>query len=134
MSKRALHDPQKSASTGSYSSAVVVDGWVFVSGHASQDPASGRVISGSVEDETRRTLAQIATLLAQAGCGMQDVVKCACHLASIDDFDRFDGAYREFFTGVMPARTTVQSVLWGGLKIEIDAIARIPRDRVTQVP
>jgi 2-iminobutanoate/2-iminopropanoate deaminase len=47
-------------------------------------------------------------------------------LANINDFDRFDSAYREFFSGVMPARTTVQSVLWGGIKVEIDVIARVP--------
>jgi enamine deaminase RidA (YjgF/YER057c/UK114 family) len=26
---------------------------------------------------------------------------------------------------VRPARTTVQSALWGGIKVEIDAIARV---------
>jgi len=52
-----------------------------------------------------------------------DVVKCTCHLANIDDFDKFDGVYRGFFSGILPARTTVQSVL-GGIKVEIDAVAR----------
>ena len=36
----------------------------------------------------------------------------------------FDRVYSEFFSGVRPARTTVQSVLWNGIKVEIDAIAR----------
>ena len=48
------------------------------------------------------------------------------HLAEIADFDGFDKTYREFFPGVTPARTTAQSVLWGGIKVEIDAIARVP--------
>jgi 2-iminobutanoate/2-iminopropanoate deaminase len=127
MAKHALHDPQKTVSTGSYSAAVVIDGWIYVSGHASLDPGTGELIGGSIEEETRRTLLQIASLLAQAGCGLQDVVKCTCHLANIGDFERFDSAYCEFFPGIKPARTTVQSVLWGALKVEIDAIARLPK-------
>ena len=131
MSKRAIQDSEKSAHTGSYSSAIVVDGWVFVSGHASLDLRTGEVISGSIEEETRRTLVQIGRLLGEAGCAFDDVVKCTCHLASIDDFDRFDKAYSEFFSGVKPARTTVQSGLWGNLKVEIDAIARLPENNRT---
>ena len=56
-------------------------------------------------------------------------MKCTCHLADINDFEEFDKTYREFFTGVKPARTTVQSVLGERIKVEIDAIARVPRGR-----
>ena len=87
---------------------------------------TGEVVHGTIEEETRLTLSHIGTLLAQAGCTFADVVKCTCHLANINDFDPFDKTYREFFTGVRPARTTVQSVLWDGIKVEIDAIAHIP--------
>jgi 2-iminobutanoate/2-iminopropanoate deaminase len=41
------------------------------------------------------------------------------------DFDRFDAVYAEYFRGVRPARTTVQSGL-GAIKVEIDAVARVP--------
>jgi enamine deaminase RidA (YjgF/YER057c/UK114 family) len=58
-----------------------------------------------------------------------DVVKCTCHLADINDFEEFDKTYREFFTGVKPARTTVQPVLGERIKVEIDAIARVPSGR-----
>jgi 2-iminobutanoate/2-iminopropanoate deaminase len=47
-------------------------------------------------------------------------------LADINDFARFNRVYAEFFPGVKPARTTVQSVLGDGIKVEIDAIARAP--------
>jgi 2-iminobutanoate/2-iminopropanoate deaminase len=85
------------------------------------------VVHGTIEEETRLTLAHMGEVLAQAGCTFDDVVKCTCHLADIRDFDRFDLAYREFFTNVRPARTTVQSVIGDGIKVEIDAIARVPR-------
>jgi len=54
-------------------------------------------------------------------------VKCTCHLSDIRDFERFNAVYAQFFPGVRPARTTVQSVLWGGIKVEIDAVTRVPQ-------
>jgi len=125
--KKEIKHPEKQVSTGSYSAAVECDGWLFVSGHAAQNLATGEVTHGTIEEETRLTLSHIGKVLTQAGCGFDDVVKCACHLADINDFERFDQTYREFFTGTKPARTTVQSVLGDGIKVEIDAIARVPR-------
>jgi 2-iminobutanoate/2-iminopropanoate deaminase len=127
--KREIKHPEKQVSTGSYSAAVECDGWLFVSGHAAQNLATGEVVHGTIEEETRLTLSHIGTVLAQAGCKFDDVVKCTCHLADISDFEKFDETYRTFFTWVMPARTTVQSVLGEGIKVEIDAIARVPRGR-----
>jgi 2-iminobutanoate/2-iminopropanoate deaminase len=127
--KREIKHPEKQVSTGSYSAAVECDGWLFVSGYAAQNLATGEVIHGTIEEETRLTLSHIGTVLAPAGCKFDDVVKCTCHLADISDFEKFDKTYRTFFTGVMPARTTVQSVLGEGIKVEIDAIARVPRGR-----
>jgi 2-iminobutanoate/2-iminopropanoate deaminase len=126
MSKTAVKHPDKSADTGTYSAGICCDGWLYVSGHASQDLKSGEVISGSIAEETSRTLASIGKVLNEAGCTFDDVVKCTCYLARIEDFDGFDEAYSKFFPGTPPARITVQAVLWGGLKVEIDAIARIP--------
>jgi 2-iminobutanoate/2-iminopropanoate deaminase len=118
--------PDKTATTGSYSAGIICDGWLFVSGHGPQDMRTGQPVRGTIEEEVRLTLSHIGKVLAEAGCGFKDVVKATCHLSNIEDFDRFDRTYREFFSGVMPARTTVQSVMWSGIKVEIDVIARIP--------
>ena len=79
--KREIKHPDKMASTGSYSAGVLCDGWLFISGHAAQDLASGEVVHGTIEEETRLTLSHIGKVLAQAGCTFADVVKCTCHLA-----------------------------------------------------
>jgi 2-iminobutanoate/2-iminopropanoate deaminase len=129
MGKTAVSHPEKKTSTGTYSAAILCDGWLYVSGHASQDLTTGEVISGSTAEETTQTLKSLAKVLNEAGCTFEDVVKCTCYLALIEEFDAFDRAYSAFFKGVPPARTTVQAVLWGGLKVEIDAIARIPSSR-----
>ena len=125
--KKEIKNPEKLVSTGSYSAAIECDGWLFISGHAAQNLATGEVVRGTIAEETRLTLSHISTVLRQAGCTFGDVLKCTCHLADINDFEEFDKTYREFFTGVKPARTTVQSVL--GEAIKVDAIARVPRGR-----
>ena|SRR5665213_3499674 len=126
MSKTAVRHPDKSANTGAYSAAIVCDGWLYVSGHASLNLKTGEVISGTIGEETSLTLESIGKVLNEAGCTFDDVVKCTCYLARIEDFDEFDRAYSKVFRGVPPARTTVQAGLGDGIKVEIDAIARIP--------
>jgi len=117
--------PQAKADTGAYSSGVLCDGWLYVSGHGSLDMATGEILSGTIEEETIRTLEHIEKVVQAAGGTRESIVKCAVHLADINDFDRFDRAYRTFFTGdVRPARTTVGSQL-PGIKIEIDAVAYV---------
>jgi 2-iminobutanoate/2-iminopropanoate deaminase len=124
MPKCEIKHPDKLVSTGSYSAGVQIDGWLYVSGQGPLDLRTGQVVRGSIEEETRLTLSHIGKVLAAAGYGFADVVKCTCHLADINDFDGFDRAYSEFFSSPRPARTTVQSVLWNGIKVEIDAVAR----------
>jgi 2-iminobutanoate/2-iminopropanoate deaminase len=131
VSKKEIKHPEKGdrAGGGAYSAGVELDGWVYVSGHGPVDMASGKYVQGSIEEETQLTLRNVQLVLEQAGCTLNDIVKSTAHLASIDDFANYNRAYREFFKDVpvLPARTTVQSVLWGGMKVEIDVIARKPR-------
>ncbi|MGN6436541.1 MAG: RidA family protein [Agriterribacter sp.] len=122
--KHPHRDP--SFSTGAYSDAVVINGFVFVSGQAAVDFTTSEFILGTIEEETRRTLDNIRLILQQAGSDMEHVVKCTAHLSNINDFDRYNAVYSEYFPGIKPARTTVQSVLAEGIKVEIDCIAYIP--------
>jgi len=126
MPKREIKHPDKEKSTGAYSAAVEVDGWVYVSGQGPVDPKTAQPVRGTIEEETLYTLKQIQKILEAAGCSLNDVVKSTVHLADIEDFDRYNATYREFLKGVtvLPARTTVQSVLWNAIKVEIDVVAR----------
>lgn len=127
MNKREIKHPDKDpAADAPYSAALVVDGWLYISGQGPLDLGTGRVIHGTIEEETRLTLENIDKLLRSANCPRENVVKCTCHLADIRDFDRFNRVYMDFFRGVRPTRTTVQSVIWSQIKVEIDAIARMP--------
>jgi 2-iminobutanoate/2-iminopropanoate deaminase len=126
MDKKRIDHPDRKPEfvTGAYSDAVFIDGFLFVSGQASVDFKTSKFISGTIEEETQRTLDNIRSIVEAAGASMQDVVKCTVHLADINDFSRFNETYSRYFTGVKPARTTVQSVLAEGVKVEIDCIVK----------
>lgn len=111
--------------TGAYSDGVIANGFLFISGQAAVDFKTSRFILGSIEDETHLTLRNIEAIIEEAGGSMTDVVKCTTHLSDINDFERYNTVYSEYFPGTKPARTTVQSVLAEGIKVEIDCIVKI---------
>lgn len=124
--KREIKHPDKRVDTGAYSAGLEIDGWVYVSGQGPLDLKTGQVLHGTIEEETRTTLRNVELILNEAGCTLADVVKCTVHLADIQDFDRYNRAYLECFGDhrPLPTRTTVQSGLTLGIKVEIDAVAR----------
>ncbi len=124
MKKEIKHSDSKVEAIN-YSAGVLIDGWLYISGQGPINIAEGKIERGSIEEETRLTLGNVGKILEAAGCTYDDVVKCTCHLSDLGDFDNFNVVYRTFFKGVRPARTTVQSVLWSGIKVEIDAVARV---------
>ena len=127
MNKQNIRHPYRSEQfvTGAYSDGVAVAGFLFVSGQASVDFQTSAFILGTVEDETKRTLENIRAIVEHAGATMDDVVKCTVHLKEISEFDRFNAVYAEYFNGIRPARTTVQSVLAEGIRVEIDCIVKL---------
>jgi 2-iminobutanoate/2-iminopropanoate deaminase len=128
MEKIKINHPDRKAGfeTGAYSDGVVVGDLLFVSGQAAVDFKTSKFLLGTVEEETALTLKNIQSIIEAAGATMNDVVKCTVHLSDINDFDRYNKVYASFFQGIKPARTTVQSVLAEGLKVEIDCIVKLP--------
>lgn len=112
--------------TGAYSDGVVINGFLFVSGQAAVDFKTSTFVLGTIEEETVLTLNNIKAIVEAAGGTMDDVVKSTVHLADINEFDRYNEVYSQYFTGIKPARTTVQSVLGKGIKVEIDVIVKLP--------
>ncbi len=127
MGKTGVHHPHRDIAfvTGAYSDAVLAGGFLFVSGQASVDFKTSKFILGTIEEETQRTLDNIKAIVEAAGATMEDIVKCTVHLSDISEFDRYNKVYATYFPGIKPARTTVQSVLAEGIKVEIDCIARV---------
>lgn len=127
MEKQEIKHPDKlDSSQMPYSAGVLCDGWFYLSGQGPLNVATSEIIGDTIEDQTRVTLQNLEKVLHAAGYTFENVVKCTCYIADIADFDAFSRTYTEFFSGVKPARTTVAAALWNGIKVEIDAVARLP--------
>jgi 2-iminobutanoate/2-iminopropanoate deaminase len=109
---------------GAYSPGIVAEGkFVYVAGQVSvRDDV---VVGETTAEQTIVALQNVAAVLAAAGAGLQDVVRCGVYLSDMADFDEMNQAYQEAFPEPLPARTTV-GVALAGFKVEIDCVAVLP--------
>jgi 2-iminobutanoate/2-iminopropanoate deaminase len=107
-----------------YSPVVRSGDHVYTAGQVGFDP-SGTLVVGGIAEQTRQTLANLQACLLAAGCTLDDVVKVNVFLVDLADFDAFNEVYRAAFAEPYPVRTTVQAGLPGGIRVEIEAIARL---------
>jgi len=122
--KKAVYGETKPV--GPYSPAVDVGDLVFVAGQIGIDPATGKMVPGGIEAETRQVMKNAEAVLKNAGLGLGDVVKTTVFLADIGDFQAMNGVYATFFPEgtIPPARSTVAvKALAAGANVEIDFIA-----------
>ena len=128
MKKIKIDHPERKTGfdTGAYSDGVIIDGFLYVSGQAPVDFTTSEFVLGTIEEETHLTLKNIKAIAEAAGASMEDVIKCTVHLSDINEFDRYNAVYAQYFQGIKPARTTVQSILAERIKVEIDCIIKLP--------
>jgi 2-iminobutanoate/2-iminopropanoate deaminase len=109
---------------GPYSAAIRVSPMVFTAGQVGIDRATGELVPGGVEAETRQVLLNLQNVLESAGSSLSLVVKTTVFLRDMGDFARMNAIYAEFFTEQPPARSTVQVAgLPKGAAVEIEATA-----------
>ena len=109
-----------------YSRAVVLDGWVFVSGTTGYDYAT-MTLPEAVEDQCRNSLSNIAAALAQAGCSFDDVVRVTYILPDRTDFPKLWPQTSAAFGQARPAATMIEARLMeDAMRIEIEVTARVP--------
>ncbi len=123
MPKTAIHSDQLPKAIGPYSPAVAANGFLFISGQLGIDPVTG-VMPDRVEDQARLALANMDTLLKEAGLGPQHVVKTTVLLTDMEDFASVNEIYGSYFPSPYPARACFAvRQLPGGAKVEIECIA-----------
>jgi 2-iminobutanoate/2-iminopropanoate deaminase len=126
MARRAITSAGAPAALGTYSQAIVAGGFVFCSGTAGIDPATGAVAAG-VEAQTEQALLNLSAVQAEAGASLADVVKTTIFYADVADFGRINAVYARYMPDPPPARSAPANVrLPHGLLVSIEAIAVLP--------
>lgn len=112
------------AAVGAYSQATATDDLVFTAGQIPLTPDGDVLDSADVAEQTEQALANLKAVLAEAGAGMDNVLKVTVFLADIDDFDAMNEAYAGVFDADPPARSAVGvDALPKGVAVEIEAVA-----------
>jgi 2-iminobutanoate/2-iminopropanoate deaminase len=124
MEKEVVYSTEAPKPIGPYSQAVWAGDTLFVSGQIALDPASGELIQGNIETETKAVLNTVKAILDKAGIGFSNIVKTSIFLKNMDDFAAVNAVYASYFTSDFPARETVQvSKLPKDVNVEISVIA-----------
>lgn len=125
MTIETIASDKLSPPVGPFSPAVRSGGFLFFSGQVGQDPSSGKLVEGGVEQQARQIFRNLETLLEAAGKSFDDVVRAGIFLTRIEDFAAVNAIYAEHFTAPFPARTTVAvAALPLGASIEIELLVR----------
>ena len=124
MKKKALLSDKAPKAIGPYSQGVAAGDFMFMSGQIPLDPATGDMVGGGIEAQTRRVLDNLKAVLESQGLDMDSVVKTTIFLADMGDFAKVNEIYGSYFGEIPPARSTIQvGALPKNARIEIEAIA-----------
>lgn len=119
--KKAIATTNAPAAIGPYAQANVVGNLIFTSGQIPIDPATGNVVSGGVEEQTKQVLVNLQAVLEAAGSSMDQVIKTTCFIKNMGDFAKLNAVYGTFFTeGAYPSRSAVE-------------VARLPKDVLVEI-
>ena len=122
--KEKIESMKAPAAIGPYSQAVNKGGLVFVSGQLPIDCETGEFVSDDVSDQTRQSLENIKSILAEVGYDMDRILKTTVYLQDMNDFSAMNQVYETYFTAPYPARAAFQvAKLPKGAKVEIEAVA-----------
>jgi len=127
MTRTVISTDKAPAAVGPYSQGIQIGHFLFTAGQLGMDPATGKLVEGGVEAQTRQALTNLSAVLEAGGTSLAHVIKTTVFLQDIQDFQAMNGVYAQFFTADPPARSAVEvaALPLGGL-VEIEAVAAIP--------
>lgn len=120
MEKQLIHTDLAPQAIGPYAQGVVAGGTLYVSGQIPIDPATGSVVPGGVESQTKQCLLNLQEVVKAAGGNLHNVVKTTVFIKNMDDFGQINGIYGQYFTDHHPARACVE-------------VARLPKDVLVEI-
>ncbi len=118
--KKVICSELAPAAIGPYAQAIAANGMVVTSGQLPIDPATGAFPEG-IAAQTKQSLTNVKAILAEAGTGMDQVIKTTVFLSDMNNFGAMNEVYATFFSeGNFPARSAVE-------------VARLPKDALVEI-
>jgi 2-iminobutanoate/2-iminopropanoate deaminase len=129
MMRKEVRADELPVPVGHYSDAVRLDNLLFLSGCMPVDADGSLVAEGDPVEQARCVFRNMGHVLRAAGSDYEHVAKLTIYLADMSDARHMSPVRREFFGEIRPASTLLQvaSLAIPGMRLEVDAIAGIPR-------
>ena len=123
MTKKTIHTDAAPAAVGTYSQAVNVGQFVFISGQIPFVPETMEIVDGDFAARARQVFENLKAIAEESGGGLNDAVKLTIFLTDLGNFAAVNEVMAEYCDEPYPARAAVQvSALPKGVDIEADAI------------
>ena len=107
--KRIINTPHAPSPVGPYNQATAHNGTLYVSGQIAIDPASGELITRTIEEETQQVMQNLQAILKEAGLTFEDVLKCSVFVSDMNNYSRINEVYATYFQeDSAPARELVE--------------------------
>ena len=108
---------------GTYSQAVKVNGFLFISGQIPLNPSTMELVEG-IENQINQVFENINQILKADGMDFSNVVKLSVLLEDLSHFDKVNEIMASIFSKPYPARAAYEvSKLPKGSSVEIETIA-----------
>ena len=123
--KKIITTKNAPAPIGPYNQATLSGSTLYTSGQIAIDPATGELLKGSIEEETKLVMKNLAAVLEAADMTFENVVKTSIFISDMENFSRINSVYATYFNDeTAPARETVEVAnLPKYVNVEIYAIA-----------
>lgn len=122
--KNIIKTTSAPAPIGPYSQAVKSGNTLYTSGQIAINPKTGELEMDSIELETHLVMNNMKAVLNEANMTFDDVVKTSIFISDMNNFNRINEIYGQYFTSNFPARETVEAArLPKDVNLEISMIA-----------
>lgn len=127
MSKQCIISPNAPKPAANFSHAVIANGTIFLAGQGSRDPATGKVVGTTMEEQVERTMKNIEGILQSAGSSMDKVVSTIVYITDAANFPALTPAWTKWFPKDPPVRAVLVVSDFGmpGMLVEIVATATV---------
>ena len=121
-----IHTNEAPAAVGPYSQAIQAGNTLYLSGQIAINPAEGRIVAATIEEQAEQCCKNVVALLESQGLTTANVVKTTVFIADMNDFPKVNEVYKKYFCEPFPARSCVAiKSLPLGAQVEVEAIAAL---------
>ncbi len=121
--KKIISTDSAPSAIGTYSQAVLINNFLYVSGQIALDPKNMKMVEG-IDNQIEMVFKNIKEILKEADMDFSNVIKLTILLDNLENFEKVNEIMSELFEKPYPARAAFEvSKLPKNSSIEVETIA-----------